>query len=114
MGDTQKYINAGVAYLAFFGSRFVGNDIQVSFGNLLDTPVAKTLTLLAIMYQATQNWRIALIVTAAAMFIHYLASLSPWGGPYKDKVSAKHVDVRGHFWPQISRGAQPATVQIAH
>lgn len=114
MSDSQKFANAVVAYFAFFGSRFVGNDIQVTLGGLLDTPVAKTFSLMAIMYQATQNARIALICSAVAMIAHYLVSVSPWGGPYKDKVSAKHVDIRGQFWPSISRGAQPATVQVPH
>jgi hypothetical protein len=114
MAAAQKYVNAAVTYLAFFGSRFVGNDVQVSCGALLDTPIAKTVTLVAVMYQATQDWRAAFIAAAAVMVIQYVASLTPWCGPYKDKMSAKHVDIRGHLWPQISRGTQPATVQIAH
>jgi len=71
-------------------------------------------TLFAIMYQATQNVRVAAVCTFAVMGIHFFASLTPLCGPYKDKVSAKHVDIRGHLWPKISPGAQPATVQIPH
>jgi hypothetical protein len=114
MANHQKFINAAVAYFAFFGSRFVGNDIQVTCGSLLDTPLLKTVTLLAIMFQATQDLKAAIVCTGAVMVAHYLASTFPQCGPYKDKVSAKHVDIRGHLWPKISQGAAPATVQIAH
>ena len=41
----RKCFKAIVSYMGYFGSRYVGNDIQLLCGNILDHPVAKTFTL---------------------------------------------------------------------
>src|SRR6478609_2261672 len=110
----EPAINAVVAYISFFGSRFVGNDMQVTCGSLLDHPVAKTVTLFAIMYQASRDVQTAVVATAFFLLLQYLASRASACRPYKDKPSAPEVDVRGRAWPSISHGANPPVVQKIH
>jgi hypothetical protein len=110
----EALVNAVVAYISFFGSRFVGNDIAVTCGSLIDHPIAKTITLFAIMYQAARDVRAALVATAFFLVLQYLASRMSACHPYKDKPSAPDVDVRGRAWPSISKGANPPIVQKVH
>jgi hypothetical protein len=96
--DEKRFIAAIVAYISFFGSRFVGNDIQVMCGSLFDTQLGKTVTLFAIMYQASQDVKTALYVTLFFMLFQYTLSFSTFCGPYVDKTAMKNVPIHGRVW----------------
>ena len=100
--DRRKFTAAIVTYISFFGSRFVGNDIQVMCGSLFDTPMGKTVTLFAIMFQASQDVRVALYATLFFMTLQYILSWSRFCSPYIDKTTAKNVETRGRVWASIS------------
>ena len=112
---TGKKVNKAImTYMGYFGSRFVGNDIQVLCGNVLDTPLAKSFTLFCIMYQATDNLNVALSMTLVFVIIQYLMSISPSCGKYKDKTTSKHVNNVGTAWPHIAPVAPEAGSVLVH
>jgi len=94
----RKIFKAIVSYMGYFASRYVGNDIQMMCGNLLDHPIAKTFTLFCVMFQATDNFDIALIMTTAFLLAQYFMSVSPLCAPYKEKTQAKHVRTTATTW----------------
>ena len=106
--DHKRFTAAVVTYISFFGSRFVGNDIQVMCGSLFDTSLGKTVTLLAIMYQATQDVRTALYATVFFMTLQYICSRLRACGPYIDKTTAKNVETRGRVWASLSDRKNPS------
>jgi hypothetical protein len=101
--DGKRLTSAVVTYISFFGSRFVGNDIQVMCGSLFDTAPGKTVTLFAIMYQASQDVRTALYATIFFMALQYTLSLFRGCGPYIDKTTAKNVRTRGRVWASLEK-----------
>jgi hypothetical protein len=52
-----------MAYFIFFGTKYIGNDIQNYCGNVMDKTIVKIFTLFCIMYQATGNFKLALFLT---------------------------------------------------
>ena len=99
MSTERKVVKAFATYMGYFGAKYVGNDIQVLCGNIFDHPAVKTLTLFCIMFQATDNVRIALSVTMVLLCFQYVISLAPTCGKYLDKTVAKRVDNHGVIWP---------------
>jgi len=87
-------------YMGYFGSRFVGNDIQLICGNLLDTTIGKTFTLFCIMMQATTyNWQIALLMTLVFLVVQYFSSTLSECRPYRDKLSGdKDINIMNTAW----------------
>lgn len=99
--DVKKRVaKAFVTYMGYFGSRYVGNDIQLLCGNILDHALVKSITLFCIMFQATDNIKIALSMTAFFLTVQFLLSLSPTCNKYVDKLAAKRVDSDGVVWPR--------------
>ena len=99
-GDSKRFFQTVIAYMAYFGSRYVGNDIQVLCGNIFDNAYVKTFTLFCIMMQAAEaNVTIALIMTICFLFAQYLMSRSAKCRPYADKTIAKKIDAKPLFWP---------------
>ena len=96
----KKCFKAVVSYMGYFGSRYVGNDIQLLCGNILDHPVMKTFTLFCIMFQATDNFDLALMMTIAFLIVQYIWSISPMCNKYVEKTSDKRrVNIHGTAWP---------------
>lgn len=96
----KKIFKAVVSYMGYFGSRFVGNDVQVLCGNLFDHPIVKTFTMFCIMFQATENFNLAVMLTLAALIMQYLMSILPACNKYIDKTAAKNVNIYATAWPQ--------------
>lgn len=94
-----KYADALVAYVAYFGSRYVGNDIQVLCGNIFDHPLVKTFTLFCIMYQAAKDVKIALAMTVVFLVFQFILSRTKKCAPYADKTNAR-IDTKPYFWPK--------------
>ena len=94
----KKCFKGVVSYMGYFASRYVGNDIQLLCGNLLDHPIAKTFTLFCIMFQATDNLDLALMMTIGFLILQYVMSLSPICSKYVDKTSAKKVKTDSTVW----------------
>lgn len=95
----HKIFKAIVAYMGYFASRYVGNDIQNICGNLLDTPVAKTFTLFCIMFQATDNLNLSITMTIVFLLIQYVMSITPQCGKYIEKTDAKRkVNIHATAW----------------
>lgn len=99
--DMSLVVKAIASYMGYFGSRFVGNDIQLMCGNLLDTSVGKTFTLYCIMLQATSfNYKFALYATLVCLLGQYLASLYSQCRPYRDKTDkTKSLNIMNTIWP---------------
>lgn len=96
----KKCFKALVSYMGYFGSRYVGNDIQLLCGNILDHPVVKTFTLFCVMYQATDNFDIALIMTIVFLILQYVMSITSICTKYVEKISTnRHVQTYGTAWP---------------
>lgn len=95
-----QYVDAIVAYVSYFGSRFVGNDLQVLCGNVFDHPIAKTFTLFCIMYQASKSVKVATVMTTFFLFFQFILSRNRDCSPYRDKTSAQSLDTRNYFWPR--------------
>lgn len=85
--------------MAYFGAKYVGNDIQVLCGNILDHAWVKSFTLFCIMFQATDNVKLALAMTCFFMTCQYLLSLSPVCDKYVDKTIAPRIDHHATVWP---------------
>jgi hypothetical protein len=84
--DVKRKVAKGFAtYMGYFGSRYVGNDIQVLCGNIFDHELVKTVTLFCIMFQATDNVRIALWLTFALSVIKWVMTEWPVCDRYVDK-----------------------------
>lgn len=96
----RKAFKAFATYMGYFGAKYVGNDIQVLCGNIFDHAIVKSFTLFCIMFQATDNLRIALGMTAFLLTCQFIISLSPVCGKYVDKTFAKNVDSDGIVWPR--------------
>jgi hypothetical protein len=96
----KKVIRAVITYMAYFGAKYVGNDIQVLCGNILDHALVKSFTLFCIMFQATDNLKLALLMTAFFMTCQYLLSLSPVCNKYVDKTVAPRIDHHATVWPR--------------
>lgn len=94
----KKCFKALVSYMGYFGSRYVGNDIQLMCGNVLDHPVAKTFTLFCVMFQATDNIDLALMMTVVFLILQYIMSVAPFCGNYAEKTTAKRVKTRATVW----------------
>jgi hypothetical protein len=97
--NRHKFFKGIISYMAYFGSRFVGNDIQLLCGNVLDHPVAKTFTLFCIMYQATDSFDMAVAMTLFFLIVQYAMSISPACNKYVDKTTAKKVNIHSVTWP---------------
>lgn len=96
----RKCFKGVVSYLGYFGSRYVGNDIQLLCGNILDHPVMKTFTLFCIMFQATDNFDLALMMTIGFLILQYVMSISPMCNKYVDKtVDKRKVNIHATAWP---------------
>ena len=89
--ESQKYFKAIGSYMAFFGSRYVGNDIQLMCGNIMDHAYVKTFTLYCIMFNATSSFKIATIVTCGFLLLQYIMSISPQCSNYVDKNAKRRV-----------------------
>ncbi len=99
--STQKRLVKGfVTYMAYFGAKYVGNDIQVLCGNILDHAWVKTFTLFCIMYQAADDVKLALCLTVFFLIAQYSVSLSPTCNSYVDKTVAKHIERHANVWPR--------------
>lgn len=98
--DGKKCMKALIAYMGYFGSRYVGNDIQVLCGNLLDHPIAKTFTLFCIMMQATDNMKLAVGMTLFFLIVQYVMSITAPCNKYVDKTSATKVNIHNTVWPK--------------
>jgi len=98
----KKVTKAIMTYMGYFGSRFVGNDIQVLCGNLLDTPLVKSFTLFCLMFQATDNINIALCMVIVFIVLQYAMSTCDACGKYVDKTTTKRVRNVGTAWPQAA------------
>lgn len=85
----KKCFKGIVSYMGYFASRYVGNDIQLLCGNILDHPVMKTFTLFCIMFQATDNIDLALMMTIGFLIIQYVMSISPMCSKYADKTNVR-------------------------
>lgn len=98
--DLGLTFKAVVAYMGYFGSRYVGNDIQLLCGNILDTVIGKTFTMFCIMMQATgYNLKVATVMTFVALLVQYLASSVSECRPYRDKLDGKkQVEIRNTVW----------------
>ena len=95
----HKCFKAIVSYMGYFGSRYVGNDIQLLCGNLLDHPVAKTFTLFCIMYQATDNFDLAITMTIFFLILQYVMSVLPSCNKYTEKTDNKRkVNIHATTW----------------
>ncbi len=94
----KKCAKAVISYMGYFGSRFVGNDIQLLCGNILDTPLAKSFTLFCIMYQAVDNLSLALVMTLFFISVQYVMSINPACNKYVDKTTAKNVNIGSTVW----------------
>jgi len=81
----RKFAKGVAAYMGYFGSRYVGNDIQVLCGNIFDHELVKTFTLFCIMFQVTDNVRIALWLTFALSVIKGIMTVWPVCDRYVDK-----------------------------
>jgi hypothetical protein len=96
----HKCFKAVISYMGYFGSRYVGNDIQLLCGNLLDHPIAKTFTLFCIMFQATDNLDLAVTMTTFFLIIQYVMSVTPSCNKYQDKTDTKrNVNIHATAWP---------------
>ena len=98
--DGRKVFKAFGSYFAFFGSRFVGNDIQLLCGNYFDHPIVKTFTLWCIMYNASDNVKIATAVTLVILLLQYILSNVDACKPYEDKLGSSQLDTRNYIWPR--------------
>jgi hypothetical protein len=99
IGDNGKRCLKGlIAYMGYFGSRYVGNDIQVLCGNLLDHPIAKTFTLFCIMMQATDNLKLAASMTLFFLVVQYIMSVTEPCNKYVDKLAAPKVNIHQTVW----------------
>lgn len=98
--NSPKYTKTVVTYMAYFGSRYVGNDIQVLCGNIFDHPYVKTFTLFCIMYQASDNLNIATTMTLFFLTIQYFLSNVSTCKPYVDTTSSKNVETKKTIWPK--------------
>lgn len=99
--STQKRLVKGfVTYMGYFGAKYVGNDIQVLCGNILDHAWVKTFTLFCIMYQATDDFKLGIFLTVFFMIAQFIVSLSPNCNSYVDKTVAKRIHRRANIWPQ--------------
>lgn len=87
--EWEKWFKCVCSYLSFFGSRFVGNDIQLLCGNILDHPFVKTFTLFCIMYQASNSFDIAIKMTVGLLIAQYLLSMLSVCQNYVDKTQVK-------------------------
>ena len=100
----KKVIKSIVTYMAYFGSRYVGNDIQLLCGNIFDRAFVKTLTLFCIMFQATDNLELAIIMTLIFLVAQYLMSLSPVCTKYIDPTATNSgtgkASIASTSWPQ--------------
>lgn len=96
----RKVFKAVASYMGYFGSRFVGNDIQVLCGNLLDHPIAKTFTLFCIMFQSTDSLNLSIFMTVLFLILQYFMSVSPACNRYIDKTSAKNINIQAVSWPK--------------
>jgi len=95
----KKCTKAVISYMAYFGSKYVGNDIQVLCGNLLDHPYMKTFTLFCIMYQATDRFDLSIIMTSFFLVLQYVMSLQPICNKYIDKTSPdRGVKTSARIW----------------
>ena len=65
------------AYMIYFGTRYVSNDIKYFCGNIMDHPVIKTFTIFCIAYQATEELRMTLIATSLFSIIQYYIAYYP-------------------------------------
>ena len=97
----RKCFKAIVSYMGYFGSRYVGNDIQLLCGNILDHPVAKTFTLFCIMFQATDNLDLAVTMTIFFLILQYVMSILPSCNKYTEKTDTKRkIDNHATAWPK--------------
>jgi uncharacterized membrane protein len=65
------------AYMIYFGTRYVSNDIKYFCGNFMDHSVVKTFTIFCIAYQATEQVRMSLIATLLFAFLQYYITYYP-------------------------------------
>ena len=96
----KKLGKAVVSYMGYFGSRYVGNDIQMLCGNILDHPIIKSFTLFCIMFQATDSINLALFMTMVFIVLQYVMSVSSICNKYVDKTTAKNVNIHATAWAQ--------------
>lgn len=76
---------ATTAYMIYFGTRYVSNDIKYFCGNVMDHIVVKTFTIFCIVYQATEELRFSLGTTILFTFFQLYISLHPSCHSYQDK-----------------------------
>lgn len=109
---TYKCGKAVAAYLGYFGSRYVGNDIQLLCGNVLDHPIVKTFTLFCIMFQATDNFYLGSVMTIIFLTIQYAMSNSESCRNYIDKTTMKKSEERGKPWVSTLTKPVPASNKL--
>jgi hypothetical protein len=68
---------ATTAYMIYFGTRYVSNDIKYFCGNVMDHIVVKTFTIFCIVYQATEELRFSMATTLLFTFFQLYISLHP-------------------------------------
>ncbi len=99
--ESQKYLKPIGTWFSFFGSKYIANDLQLACGNLLDTSVAKAITLFFIFMPPTNfNVKLAALFTVFMLFIQYMASTMSACRPYRDKLAPnKKVEIRNVVFP---------------
>lgn len=81
----QPLLKGSIAYLTYFGTRSLGNQIQALHGDILAHPIVQMLTLVSIMYQATDGQAgYALLLAMAVVLISAVLLLTNTGHPYVD------------------------------
>lgn len=98
----RKVSKSVMTYMAYFGSRFIGNDIQVLCGNLLDTPLMKSFSLFCILHNTIDNMNIALAMSIFFVLFQYLMSILPACNKYTDKTIVKNVNNYATAWPKVT------------
>jgi hypothetical protein len=99
-----RYFDAIAAYVAYFFSRYVGNDVQLLCGSVLDTPFMKTFTLFCVLYLAGgKNVKIALTMTIVFLLFQFFLSKNQNCGPYTDKtnVNPSKLNIENTSWVRI-------------
>jgi uncharacterized membrane protein len=65
------------AYMIYFGTRYVSNDIKHFCGNIMDHAIVKTFTIFCIVYQATENMRVSLVSTTIFSILQFYMTYYP-------------------------------------
>ncbi len=83
-----KFFDIFAMYLAYFGSKFVGNDLLVLCGNLFDTELVKIFTLFCICYNASgKDVKIAMAGTVLLFGLQYGMAKTNECKNYMDKTN---------------------------